>query len=78
MYFRWNWEFGSALTKLRNFWVGRGLNPPPRYTTVVWLPVIIMQFDRAVLLNKIDLNQTVVNMVMNPWGPQSVVNLIAS
>jgi hypothetical protein len=26
MYFPWNWEFGSALSKLRNF--RRHLNPP--------------------------------------------------
>ena len=35
MYFPWNWEFGSALSKLRNFGGGRGLNTlnPPRYAT---------------------------------------------
>jgi hypothetical protein len=39
MYFRRNWEFGSALSKLRNFWVG-GLNtptPPPGYATAAQL-----------------------------------------
>jgi hypothetical protein len=35
MYFPWNWEFGSALSKLQNFG-GGGLKPPtphPRYAT---------------------------------------------
>jgi hypothetical protein len=37
MYFPWNWEFGSDLSKVRNFGGGGegGLNPPtpPRYAT---------------------------------------------
>jgi hypothetical protein len=36
MYFPRTWEFGSALSKLRNFGGGGGLKPqhPPRYATV--------------------------------------------
>jgi hypothetical protein len=33
MYFPRNWEFSSALSKLRNFG-GGGLNTPPRYAAV--------------------------------------------
>jgi hypothetical protein len=29
MYIPWNWEFGSALAKLRNFGWGRFEPPPP-------------------------------------------------
>jgi hypothetical protein len=47
MYFPWNWEFGSALSKLRNFG-GRGLNPPTplplgtplRYNNSLIMPAI--------------------------------------
>jgi hypothetical protein len=28
MYFPWNWEIGSALSNLQNFWGGVVLNPP--------------------------------------------------
>jgi hypothetical protein len=31
MYFPRNWDFGSSLSKLRNF--GGGGEPPPRYAT---------------------------------------------
>jgi hypothetical protein len=34
MYFPRNWEFGSALSKLRNF--GGFDPPPPRYAIVIW------------------------------------------
>jgi hypothetical protein len=33
MYFPRNWEFGSALSKLRNFRRGRGLPPTPSIST---------------------------------------------
>jgi hypothetical protein len=35
MYFLRNWEFGSALSKLRNF---GGVNTPPRYATATEMP----------------------------------------
>jgi len=44
----------------------------------VWLSVITMQFDHAVLLNYIDLGQAVVNMVMKPWGPQNAGNFFTN
>jgi hypothetical protein len=37
MYFPWNWKFGSALSKLRNFGRG-GFNPP---TLPLGTPLVI-------------------------------------
>jgi hypothetical protein len=45
MYIPWNWEFGSALSKLRNF-EGWGVEPPPPRTSLLWgylLPLVRSQ-----------------------------------
>jgi hypothetical protein len=82
MYFPRNWEFGSALSKLRNF-EGGGLNtpnPPPRNATVTenstssWTLIYSVLFTTmlAVLLCRLDMERNTI------WYPTDGVIIVDS
>jgi hypothetical protein len=66
MYFPRNWEFGSAVSKLRNLGEGGGLNPnPPRYATAgqhthlfaECLDVILLETDKNFTMTQLTRNR---------------------
>jgi hypothetical protein len=68
MYFAWNWEFGSTLSKLRNFGGGRSnpLNPHPLYVTV--------RFRHPVRTKKTDYIRHVVTRTLSNINAKRLVN----